>query len=181
MNQKEFDILVQKTIASTADLLVSKGREYAGTEDRLSNFKRGANLTGATPLQVAFIYASKHYDSIATYVRETAADRGLVPNLSEPIEGRFDDLINYMILMKAIVVEQQKERSNSTGQGNSFLGGGTVGAFQSSPVNSAFQVKTVNHGVVALTQVEWDEWQKSQRLPDRITATQKPPKESTFS
>lgn len=154
MNQKEFDILVQSTVKSTADLLVSKGREYSGTEDRLSNFKRGANLTGATPLQVAFIYASKHYDSISTYVRETAADRGLVPNLSEPIESRFDDLINYMILMKAIVVERSREY-------NSLI---------TNPYG--YKIQTVKHGLVNLSKEEYDEWEKTQRLPDRITATQ---------
>lgn len=104
MNQAEFKLLCDETIASTAALLIAKGEEYAGTEDRLSNFKRGANLTGTTPLQTALIYASKHYDSICTYIRKDSA--GLPQVLSEPIEGRFDDLINYCILMKAIIREQ---------------------------------------------------------------------------
>jgi hypothetical protein len=103
MNQEDFNLLVRETIQSTANLLVLKGEEYAGSEDRLANFKRGAALTGATPLQVAFIYASKHYDALATFCRKDA--QGQVQSLSEPIEGRLDDLINYCILMKAIIVE----------------------------------------------------------------------------
>ncbi len=103
MNQAEFDASVRHTMTSTAGLLLSKGEEYAGSDDRLANFKRGAALTGATPLQVAFIYASKHYDAIATYIRKDAA--GQVQQLSEPIGGRLDDLINYCILMKAIIEE----------------------------------------------------------------------------
>ena len=106
MNQAEFTKLVDETVYSTAQLLVTKGQEYAGTADRLSNFKRGAALTGTTPLQTALIYASKHYDSIATYIRKDASGEQQI--LSEPIEGRFDDLINYCILMKAIVKENNQ-------------------------------------------------------------------------
>lgn len=99
MNQKDFDKIIGETINSIGELLKVKGGEYSSADDRLSNFKRGSALTGCTPLQVAFIYASKHFDGIASYVRD--------PNRpsSEPIEGRFDDLINYCILMKALVRE----------------------------------------------------------------------------
>jgi hypothetical protein len=110
MNQKEFTALVDQTISSTAALLVSKGEEYAGSTDRLANFKRGSALTGATPLQVAFIYASKHYDALATFVRKDGAK--IPQQLSEPIEGRLDDLINYCILMKAIISETKSIKLN---------------------------------------------------------------------
>lgn len=103
MKQAEFEVLVSETIAEIQRLLVVKGGEYAGSEDRLANFKRGANLTGATALQVAFIYASKHYDAVATFVRDSAA--GTERPRSESIEGRLDDLINYCLLMKAIIRE----------------------------------------------------------------------------
>lgn len=120
MKQSDFNILVEDTIKSTANLLIMKGEEYAGTKDRLSNFKRGAELTGTTPLQTALIYASKHYDSICTYIRKDAA--GFQQVLSEPIEGRFDDLINYCILMKAIVAEMQKGNIPSTDKSNNAPG-----------------------------------------------------------
>ena len=103
MNITDFNDVVNNTIKTTASLLISKGEEYAGSADRLANFKRGSKLTGVTPLQVALVYASKHYDSIATFVRKDASGEPQV--LSEPIEGRFDDMINYMILMKALVKE----------------------------------------------------------------------------
>lgn len=103
MNQQDFKTLVEATLERTADLLVSKGEEYAGSADRLANFKRGAALTGCTPLQVLFVYASKHYDAIATYIRKDAD--GLQQQLSEPIEGRVDDLINYCLLMQALIAD----------------------------------------------------------------------------
>ena len=108
MNQQDFSALVNDTIRTTSALLIAKGEEYAGTSDRLANFKRGSALTGATPLQVAFVYASKHYDSLSTYIRKDA--QGFKQTLSEPIEGRLDDLINYCLLIKALIVESRTKK-----------------------------------------------------------------------
>lgn len=100
MDAKYFNILVQETFNECRDLLGLKGAEYAGSSDRLANFKRGAVLTGVSPQQVAFIYLSKHYDAIATFVRE-----GPVPG-GEPIQGRLNDLINYCLLLRALIEEE---------------------------------------------------------------------------
>lgn len=108
MDSAEFTKIVGETIESLRGLLAVKGGEYAGPDDRLANFKRGAALADVTPLQTAFIYASKHYDAIATYVRDQAS--GFQRPRSEPILGRLDDLANYCILMKALVVEAERAR-----------------------------------------------------------------------
>lgn len=115
MKQAQFQGIVNETISAIQGLLKVKGAEYAGSEDRLANFKRGATLTGCTPLQCAFIYASKHYDSISTYIKNCAA--GTEQVLSEPIEGRLDDLINYCILLKALIKEGEAEKSFGEVQG----------------------------------------------------------------
>ncbi len=119
MDQVTFDKFVQETVASTADLLRVKGGEYAGSKDRLANFKRGGELTGVTPLQCAFVYASKHYDAIATFVRDDAA--GTKRERSESIEGRFDDLINYCILMKALVREEGQAKAAYVGLSSAYM------------------------------------------------------------
>lgn len=106
MNNKDFSALVESTITDLQKLLIVKGGEYAGSEDRLANFKRGAQLTGCTPLQCAFIYASKHYDAIATFIRDDAT--GIERPRSEGIEGRLDDLMNYCLLMKGLIRENTK-------------------------------------------------------------------------
>lgn len=105
MEQKEFNVVVEETIQAIRKLLIVKGGEYAGSEDRLANFKRGAQLTGIEPMTVALIYLSKHYDGVCTYIRDlqTGQDR---PR-SESIEGRLDDMINYCILIKAIIKERR--------------------------------------------------------------------------
>ena len=107
MDQKTFENLVSETVETINKLLVVKGGEYAGSDDRLANFKRGADLVGVTPLQCLFIYMSKHYDAFATFVRDKAAGRDR-PR-SEAIEGRLDDLINYCLLAKALVTEMREE------------------------------------------------------------------------
>lgn len=104
MNQQHFTALVDETFQTARQLLVVKGGEYAGSDDRLANFKRGAGLTGATPLQVALIYLSKHYDAVSTFVKDDAA--GISRPRSESIEGRLDDLLNYCILLKGLIREQ---------------------------------------------------------------------------
>lgn len=104
MDQARFEQLVDQTIENIRHLLVVKGGEYAGSEDRLANFKRGAALVGVTPMQCLMIYMSKHYDAVSTFVRDEAA--GKSRPRSEPIEGRIDDLINYCLLLKGLVREQ---------------------------------------------------------------------------
>lgn len=105
MNQLDFARHAGEMIKAMEDLLVVKGGEYAGSEDRLANFRRGAALAGVTPLQVAMIYASKHWDSISTYVRDMAS--GHVRPRAESMQGRFQDLANYMLLMAALVKEEE--------------------------------------------------------------------------
>lgn len=103
MNQEDFEKLCERIQQDTISILVSKGAEYAGSEDRLANFKRGAMNTGVEPLTVLHVYMAKHWDSISSYVR--AKQRGENPTLSEPIVGRFYDLINYAVLAIALIEE----------------------------------------------------------------------------
>lgn len=107
MNQIDFEIVFNQTVEEIRKLLVVKGGEYAGDTDRLSNFKRGAELVGVTPLQCLFIYLSKHYDAISTYVRDDAEE--VKRPRSEAITGRLDDMINYCILAKALIAEKEKQ------------------------------------------------------------------------
>ena len=112
MNQEDFKRLVEQTVQDTSAILIAKGEEYAGSQDRLANFKRGATLTGITPLQCCFVYMSKHYDSISTFVKKDA--QGFEQKLSEPIEGRLDDMINYCFLMKGLIQESQTRKNLTT-------------------------------------------------------------------
>ncbi len=108
MNRQDFDAIVVNVVSQTAELLIKKGNEYANDYDRLINFKRNADRLGASPLQVWAIYAFKHIDSIESYIKRLERARSMAQldtQLSEPIEGRFLDSINYLILGIALIKE----------------------------------------------------------------------------
>lgn len=110
MQQHQFERLVDDTLFKCREHLVIQAQEGSDNDDRLAQFKRSASLTGCTPLQVALIQASQHYDAVANLVRDLA--RGDSRNV-EAVEQRFDDLINYSLLMKALVMEADGGNSKS--------------------------------------------------------------------
>ena len=101
VNSTEFESrYLRDTLERLIELTRSKGREYANSDDQLANFKRLALRLGLTPAQVCTVYLTKHLDSIDSWVRNPDQD------LSEPIEGRIDDAILYLILLKAIAHDE---------------------------------------------------------------------------
>lgn len=102
MNLKEFETHVEETFQSIRTLSLTKGKEYTKeTEDRLENFKSEAEAIGLKPLHIFSVYASKHWRAIQSYIRNG------VESSTESIESRFDDLILYCLLGKALVKEQK--------------------------------------------------------------------------
>lgn len=77
-------------------LLTGKGEAYA--HSKLDNetgqrFKKAAAELGITPIQVAMVYASKHWASIQKWCQDGCKD-DIVGD--EPIAGRIADLRNYL-------------------------------------------------------------------------------------
>lgn len=91
--------LIHETVIEIERLNDTKGREYAGDAEALSNFYNRAEQMGITPKKVWGIFFGKHIDSIFSYIK-----RGEV--LSEPIEGRIDDAILYLILLKGLIEDE---------------------------------------------------------------------------
>ena len=106
MTNDEFEVLFADTVVELGNLLHVKGGEYSDNTDRLSNFHRGAALTSIQPLTVLFVYMSKHYDAVATYIRDQ--ETGFERVRSEPIEGRLYDLMNYCLFALAIIQDEQR-------------------------------------------------------------------------
>ncbi len=96
--------LVDQTQDKINQLSVLKGGEYAGDTDRLANFRRNAAQTHV-PMEVVWsIYYNKHHDAVMQYVQDI--QDGVVRDRSEPLSGRVDDMIVYLILLKAILAER---------------------------------------------------------------------------
>jgi hypothetical protein len=103
-SQEEWNRLVESTIAEIQKLSAVKGGEYAAEGDRLDNFRRAA-ADMELPMEVIWrVYAGKHWDSISTFIRDLTFDRQRVR--SEPIQGRADDMIVYLLLFKAMCRER---------------------------------------------------------------------------
>ena len=102
MDKERFQDLLNDTFTDMRELTATKGREYAGSDDQLANFKRLGEALRMAPEAILFIYLTKHLDSITTYVRELQEHE-----LSEPIDGRIDDAILYLILLKGLTLERR--------------------------------------------------------------------------
>ncbi len=102
---KSIDELYERLRALTA----TKGEEYKRREDnQFANFERGAASLGLTREQVLMVYLSKHLDSIVTYVKDRAAGQEKV--YAEPISGRIDDAILYLLLLRGMTIENDEEQ-----------------------------------------------------------------------
>ena len=103
MNGSNFEKLLESTAEHLQVLTKSKGAEYAHDADQLANFKRLGHQLRLKPTTVLMVYMQKHLDAITEYVSAVQAEA--CPILSEPIEGRIDDAILYLVLLKALVVD----------------------------------------------------------------------------
>lgn len=96
MTLDELKKLHEDIINKETDILLTKGKEYCITEDRLKFFKDYASKLNITPEKVCAIFMLKHFNSIISYVNSGK-------NLSdENIESRILDARNYLLLLLAI-------------------------------------------------------------------------------
>lgn len=100
-SHERWNRLLEQTVDSIKRLAEQKGGEYAGDTDRLANFRRNAQALDLQPEQVWSVYAGKHWDAIQQWIKDTVA--GKTRPRSESISGRADDLIVYLLLLKAMV------------------------------------------------------------------------------
>lgn len=105
MNKGQFRGLLNRTFIEMKTLTATKGEDYARSDDQLANFKRSAAEAGVTPEQVWLIFFNKHKDAIVSHVK-ACGENNLTYNPSEPIEGRIDDAILYLCLLKGLVQER---------------------------------------------------------------------------
>ncbi len=100
MNAKEFAKVLTSVGTTVNDTLGSKAEEYASDVDRLHNFKTAAALLGDTPKQALAGMMRKHTVSIYDMIKSDKTYSLAV------WDEKIIDHINYLILLKALVVEQ---------------------------------------------------------------------------
>jgi hypothetical protein len=102
MTAEEFQRVLDDTISQVKACLGNKAAEYA-TEDRLNNFKKAAHLKNSTYETALLGMMVKHTVSIYDMV-----ERGEIGETfpGEMWDEKIIDHINYLILLKAIIIEK---------------------------------------------------------------------------
>ncbi len=99
----KWENLLSETIREIQLLSKHKGGEYAGDTDRLANFRRNGRALGLPMATIWAVYAAKHWDAVMQYIKDQ--NTGTKRTRLEPIGGRVDDLLVYLLLFKAILEE----------------------------------------------------------------------------
>ena len=105
MTPSKFKKLVDITLNRCDKVLNSKNREYARNNDKLHNFKVAAALGGDTPENALGGMMKKHTVSIYDYIKD--AERNIFHS-SEAWDEKIIDHINYLLLLKGLVVEREE-------------------------------------------------------------------------
>jgi len=108
MNNKQFITLVDNTYKRLLELTATKGHEYSRDSDQLANFKRQAVELGVPDTIILAVYLNKHLDAIKSFIKNGK-------EFSEPIEGRIDDAILYLVLLKGLISDRRNQLNSSTG------------------------------------------------------------------
>jgi len=101
MKPEQFKQVVDQQMAKCTEIMVDRAKQYA-TDDRLHNFKVAGSLQGIDPKQALAGMMAKH--TVSVY--DMCLNRN---NKQYPIElwdEKITDSINYLLLLKALVVEQ---------------------------------------------------------------------------
>ena len=84
-------------------ILGVKASEYVKDSDRLSNFKRAAALQSCTPEKALSGFVSKHIVALYDFIEDL--ERGDFRPV-EQWDEKIGDIINYMVLLEALVIER---------------------------------------------------------------------------
>lgn len=103
MGSDEFNILVSDTFDSCKNTLTRKAIEYS-RGSRLHNFHVAAQMIGSTPEKVLMGFKLKHDVSLRDIVNDI--DEGRLPTV-EMLAEKLHDEINYLVLLKALIVERR--------------------------------------------------------------------------
>lgn len=101
MITEKFNEILNKTLDKCNETLSCKAKEYA-TEDRLHNFKVAAKLQNETPKQALAGMMAKHIVS----VYDMCNSGEVYPEVLW--DEKIGDSINYLILLRALVEDEEK-------------------------------------------------------------------------
>lgn len=99
MNTETFEKVLKERIRNIERVLKAKSEEYALGGDRLHNFKTAAAMGQTTQVKALWGMAMKHLVSVVDLVE------GRLPASAYFVNEKVGDLINYLILLEAALLE----------------------------------------------------------------------------
>lgn len=97
------DEVFAKRFADCMTMIRVKNADYSQGEqkgDRIAAFRRISRDIDVPMTKVWAIFCQKHWGAIMRFVKEGQVE-------SEPIDGRINDVINYMVLLGAIIGDEK--------------------------------------------------------------------------
>ncbi len=100
------DPVFAKRFTECISMLRSKNKDYSQGEqqgDRIAAFRRIARDINITMRQAWAVFCQKHWGAVMKFVKDGTVE-------SEPIDGRINDIINYMVLLGAIIDDERTSK-----------------------------------------------------------------------
>jgi hypothetical protein len=110
MTDKEFNTILDETFTTCERLLGVKQIDYAnGGRDRLHNFKVLATRLQVTPEKACALLMGKHQTALDDFIEDIG--KGWARRDIESWREKILDIINYHVLLLALVIERRGEES----------------------------------------------------------------------
>lgn len=113
MKASEFNTLVDRRKTLITKILQKKANEYSKWDDRLYNFKRSAMISNCQPETALLGMNNKHLVSVIDIVEAIEKNPDVVFQ-EEYINEKVGDLINYCILLEALLHERYEKTWTNT-------------------------------------------------------------------
>ena len=114
MTKKEYQKMMEETLAEIQQILHAKNHDYtAGSPDPFANF-RLAELEGVDPVKGVMVRVSDKMQRLRAFIRS-----GKLLVKGESFEDAIHDIIGYMILIKGMLIQKSndEDRDSSTSLG----------------------------------------------------------------
>ena len=106
MTIDDFNTLVNNRVASCrGKLFGNKNIEYTRNNDKLHNFKVAARMDNETPERALWGMWKKHIVSVKDIIDDLP---GALPT-EELLTEKIDDMINYCLLLEALITERREK------------------------------------------------------------------------
>ena len=110
MYRDEFEALLDGWLQHIKNILSTKSEEYSSDDDVLRNFNDTAELNGVEPEYALWGFVSKHIIALKDFIK-MAEEEGVFVTRSQWYE-KINDIICYLLLLKALLKERENNETN---------------------------------------------------------------------